>query len=167
MSPEELQGLQLIMESEREQWDRFLGCLDAGSREWAKETRRLEAELQQHLQRAWAASDSNEADAGARWVRDHVIELAHRACTLRAMYRYWLERGCPALGRAERVVLAWGRPEPGLRLMVSQRADEVRRHIAAMGRALEVGCLGRAQDGSPRHPLMLAYDTAFERVVVE
>ena len=72
-----------------------------------------------------------------------------------------------AMGRAERVVLAWGRPEPGLRLMVSQRADEVRRHIAAMGRALEVGCLGRAQDGSPRHPLMLAYDTAFERVVVE
>ena len=53
-----------------------------------------------------------------------------------------------AISGAHRIVLAWGR----------HNAFRVFDH--------RVGTLGRNGDGSPRHPLMLAYDTPFERLGV-
>lgn len=54
---------------------------------------------------------------------------------------------------AERIVLAWGgNVGPGDRRVLS---------VVAMLRkeAVQLWCLGRCDNGSPRHPLMLAYET--------
>jgi hypothetical protein len=65
-----------------------------------------------------------------------------------------------ALEGASRIVLAWGKHTPGVRKLVQAR-------LAALGKTLfwvaqrscEIGTLGRNDDGSPKHPLMLAYAT--------
>lgn len=58
---------------------------------------------------------------------------------------------------AHRIVLAWG-SHTGLRDLVSRRRFALRplfdRHSA------KTVTLGRAKDGSPRHPLMLSYETS-------
>lgn len=60
---------------------------------------------------------------------------------------------------ARRIVWAWGRHDARVRKLVQER-------IAAAGwfaipRRCEAGTLGHNGDGSPRHPLMLAYRTPF------
>lgn len=57
---------------------------------------------------------------------------------------------------AERVIVAWG-PTAKLPKLLRHRYMRVVRIAEAAGR--ELLCLGTAQDGQPRHPLMLAYDT--------
>lgn len=68
-----------------------------------------------------------------------------------------IQRACDD---AHRVVWAWGRHNSAVRRMVTDRRTKapwlvLRRHC-------ETGTLGRAQDGSPRHPLMLPYSTRWE-----
>lgn len=64
-----------------------------------------------------------------------------------------------ALGAEEIVVLAWGANASAV-----HGADYPRRVAAALAAAgAEVLCLGRCADGSPRHPLYLAGDTALMR----
>lgn len=60
--------------------------------------------------------------------------------------------GCP------RVVAAWGLPG---RSIDAVRAAEVERR---MQQHPEAYCLGRCADGSPRHPLMLPYETEAVRL---
>lgn len=63
------------------------------------------------------------------------------------------------IGGADLVVPCWGRQSkvpPALR----PRFNVVRTLIQAWERP--TACLGRCSDGSPRHPLMLGYDTAQE-----
>jgi hypothetical protein len=58
------------------------------------------------------------------------------------------------------VVAAWG--SNGNRRELRRRADLIRvvlRSIASRYPEQDVLCLGRADDGCPRHPLMLAYST--------
>lgn len=62
---------------------------------------------------------------------------------------------------AHRIVFAWGRHNARVRALVQKRLAAA--PWLAVPATCEVGTLGRAQDGSPRHPLMLAYDTRFER----
>lgn len=57
---------------------------------------------------------------------------------------------------AERVIVAWG-PVAKLPKVLRKRYQRVCRIADELGRPLH--CLGTAQDGHPRHPLMLAYDT--------
>lgn len=59
-----------------------------------------------------------------------------------------------ALTGARRIVLAWGSHAPVRSLI---RTRETFRTFNGL-----TGTLGRNSDGSPRHPLMLAYDTPFE-----
>jgi hypothetical protein len=81
------------------------------------------------------------------------------------------------LGGATRVVLAWGSHDPKVRALVhglvggqtAQTPDGIVRSPLPWGLevpvGVEVGTLGRNSDGSPRHPLMLAYTTPFEPLV--
>ncbi len=66
-----------------------------------------------------------------------------------------------AFDGATRIVFAWGRGKTApvrkiIRMRVAAESAMLR-----YGRA-ERGCLGRTEDGFPRHPLMLAYETRFE-----
>lgn len=65
-----------------------------------------------------------------------------------------------AFDGAHRIVWAWGRHNSRVRELVAGRVG--RAGWFSVARGCEVGTLGRAQDGSPRHPLMLAYTTRFE-----
>jgi hypothetical protein len=58
---------------------------------------------------------------------------------------------------ASRIVLAWG-AHAKLRQMIYLRAFEVRGFLPIN---VEVGDLGKAKGGAPRHPLMLPYVTPF------
>jgi len=62
---------------------------------------------------------------------------------------------------ALRVVLAWGKHPPKVRRLVRARLDrlEARDWLAELG---DVVTFGRNEDGTPRHPLMLAYATPLE-----
>lgn len=62
---------------------------------------------------------------------------------------------------ANRIVLAWG-SHPEVSDLMSRRRFEVRRLIEQHWPKTIV--LGRAKDGNPRHPLMLAYETVPENV---
>jgi len=62
------------------------------------------------------------------------------------------------LSFAHRVVWAWGRHNARVRKLVAARLGAWH----AVPKVCDVGTLGRADDGSPRHPLMLAYSTPFE-----
>jgi hypothetical protein len=57
---------------------------------------------------------------------------------------------------APTVIVAWG-PTAKLPKLLRHRYMRVVRVAAEIGRPLM--CLGTAQDGHPRHPLMVAYDT--------
>jgi hypothetical protein len=59
---------------------------------------------------------------------------------------------------AHRIVWAWGQHNARVRKLVSTRLGA----WCAVQERCEVGTLGRAKDGSPRHPLMLAYTSKFE-----
>jgi hypothetical protein len=61
---------------------------------------------------------------------------------------------------ANRIVWAWGRHDPRVRSLVQARVASPR--WPGRGHRCETGCLGRSQDGSPRHPLRIAYATRFE-----
>jgi hypothetical protein len=65
-----------------------------------------------------------------------------------------------ALEGACRIVWAWGRHDPRVRALVRERIATAP-WLASGGRGV-TGCLGRSQDGSPRHPLRIAYDTRFQ-----
>ncbi len=58
-----------------------------------------------------------------------------------------------AVLRADAIVCAWGAHEP----KDSPRPEALRRLLSDVGRSAD--CLGRAQNGQPRHPLMLSYNT--------
>jgi hypothetical protein len=58
---------------------------------------------------------------------------------------------------ADRIVVAWGGRLAPFR---DQRVGETIGALRTLGRSTE--CLGRTADGSPRHPLMLAYSTPLE-----
>ncbi len=64
-----------------------------------------------------------------------------------------------AFDGAHRIVWAWGRHTARVREMVRRRTRDA---WFSARRDCETGTLGLAQDGSPRHPLMLAYVTPFE-----
>lgn len=61
------------------------------------------------------------------------------------------------IARAHRVVWAWGRHNARVRRLVHARTAGW-----SFFPGCEAGTLGRSQDGSPRHPLMLAYATRFD-----
>jgi hypothetical protein len=61
-----------------------------------------------------------------------------------------------AAGEAEKIVLAWGRHG------AHQGRDEDVVHRLRACASGKLYCLGKNKDGSPRHPLMLAYDTPLE-----
>ena len=64
------------------------------------------------------------------------------------------------LGGAGRIVWAWGRGKSaGVRRFIDARVRHPKWY--PVPRQCEVGCLGRTDDGYPRHPLMLAYTTEF------
>lgn len=60
------------------------------------------------------------------------------------------------MGAAATVIVGWG-PTGKLPKILRHRYMRVVRIAASLGRPLM--CFGTAQDGHPRHPLMLAYDT--------
>lgn len=62
---------------------------------------------------------------------------------------------------SERMVVAWGAGggKAVRRLIDLYRVDFL---LQAIDCAVQLQCLGTAKDGSPRHPLMLAYDTPLE-----
>ena len=60
------------------------------------------------------------------------------------------------IAHAGTVIVGWG-PTAKLPKLLRHRYMRVVRIAAELGRPLM--CLGTAQDGHPRHPLMLAYDT--------
>lgn len=62
---------------------------------------------------------------------------------------------------AQLVIAAWGATE-FKNGMVTRRAREVRQLLTGAG--VTVQCLGRAQNGEPRHPLMLAYATQLQEL---
>lgn len=59
-----------------------------------------------------------------------------------------------ALARAQRVVWAWGKHDARVRRLVARRIE-----LWAFDPPCEQGTLGANGDGSPCHPLMLAYST--------
>lgn len=62
---------------------------------------------------------------------------------------------------ADLIVCAWGScGNAAVKRLVRTRLDDLRDRDV-FGRR-ELHCLGRAEDGSPRHPLMLAYETPLE-----
>lgn len=60
-----------------------------------------------------------------------------------------------------KIVLAWGSHAPIARMVKAQSEVYVDR-IRRTWPWLTLFCLGRCADGSPRHPLMLSYDTPLE-----
>jgi hypothetical protein len=62
-----------------------------------------------------------------------------------------------ALRDAKRIVWAWGSHSPRIRRLVLPESTS----LCTMERTCEAGTLGITKDGSPRHPLMLAYTTPF------
>lgn len=60
---------------------------------------------------------------------------------------------------ADRCIVAWGASDVGGGL-IAWRAAEVVRMLR--NRGVPLWCLGRSQQGHPRHPLMLAYSTPLE-----
>lgn len=73
-----------------------------------------------------------------------------------------------AIDRASRVVLAWGSHSLKVRALVRPLVEVHGTSALPWGLiappTADVGILGRNADGSPRHPLMLAYATPFESV---
>lgn len=65
------------------------------------------------------------------------------------------------IGGASTVIAAWG-PTAKLPKLLRHRYMRVVRIAAEIGRPLM--CLGTADDGHPRHPLMLAYDNTADRL---
>ena len=70
-----------------------------------------------------------------------------------------------ALDEAHRVVFAWGKHNKRVSALVSRRYEQLVTGTAWRPPLEVTGTLGRNGDGSPRHPLMLAYTTRFEPVV--
>lgn len=66
-----------------------------------------------------------------------------------------------ACATASEVIAAWGCGQHMKRHR--DRAAKVLKLIRETYPALEVRCLGRSADGSPRHPLMLAYSTELQQ----
>jgi hypothetical protein len=62
-----------------------------------------------------------------------------------------------AFDGAHRIVWAWGRHSPPVQRLVRARIESGPWRL--LRTRCQTGTLGRAQDGSPRHPLRLAYDT--------
>lgn len=80
----------------------------------------------------------------------------HNDAHLRAMLE-WGDSKSPAAPK-QLVVVAWGSTGgAAVARMVLERRIVVRRLLRDLG--LQPMCLGTAQDGNPRHPLMLAYST--------
>lgn len=65
-----------------------------------------------------------------------------------------------AIAGARRVVFAWGSHSPPIRALVKARLDELG-WIGRLAPGCEVGTLGRNKDGTPRHPVRIAYCTEF------
>jgi hypothetical protein len=63
---------------------------------------------------------------------------------------------------ASRVVWAWGQHSTAVRRLVKGRLSVSAQRWVAIPKACNAGILGRALDGSPRHPLMLPYSARFE-----
>lgn len=65
-------------------------------------------------------------------------------------------------GRKARVVAAWGTPSlpKAMRGLFDLRVAMVHTMLREMG--VPLLCLGTSKDGSPRHPLLVAYETALE-----
>ncbi len=64
--------------------------------------------------------------------------------------------------RADRIVVAWGAAVSyGPRMPPALRGRD--QHVLELLRGRELWCLGRANNGAPRHPRMLAYDTPLDR----
>jgi hypothetical protein len=63
-----------------------------------------------------------------------------------------------SLRGAKRIVWAWGCHGPRIQRLIIAASISARR----IERVCEVGTLGTTKDGSPRHPLMLPYSTAFK-----
>jgi hypothetical protein len=66
------------------------------------------------------------------------------------------------LDGASRVVWAWGQHSAAVRRLVRGRLRFATGRWFTIPERCEAGVLGRALDGSPRHPLMLPYCTRFE-----
>jgi hypothetical protein len=64
-----------------------------------------------------------------------------------------------AIDEADRVIVAWG-PAAKLPKRLRSRWREAAGHAQARG--ISLYCLGVAQDGHPKHPLMLGYDSPLE-----
>jgi hypothetical protein len=61
--------------------------------------------------------------------------------------------------RADQVVVAWGSAKtPAVRRLLDARLAQ----MADLLGSRPLLCLGRTKDGSPRHPLMLSYETTLE-----
>lgn len=61
------------------------------------------------------------------------------------------------MSEANKVIVAWG-PVAKLPKLLRRRYERVVRIAADLG--IPLYCLGTANDGHPRHPLMLAYETS-------
>ena len=81
-----------------------------------------------------------------RYVQDH------RVATNDAVLRMIVDA-------SDLLIPCWGSVAK-LPLALRPRADQIMERLVASGKP--VACLGRTKDGSPRHPLMLAYTTTLE-----
>lgn len=61
-----------------------------------------------------------------------------------------------------KVIVAWGAPSIPRELKTQFAFNALRLWTHLHGADIPVLCLGRTADGSPRHPLMLAYETPLE-----
>jgi hypothetical protein len=62
---------------------------------------------------------------------------------------------------ARRIVWCWGQHDTRVRRLVKARLDASKGYCVP--KRAETGSLGHSQDGSPRHPLRLAYAARFEQ----
>jgi hypothetical protein len=124
-----------------------------------------------------STADATEDDATIRKVRGFstrlgfdrfvvVNKFAYRATDVRQLKRVRDPVGLDndfhieaALAAATKAVVAWG---PLAKVPAAHRGRW--RRVAAIADRLsrDLMCLGTAQDGHPRHPLMLAYDTPLQ-----
>jgi hypothetical protein len=66
------------------------------------------------------------------------------------------------MNTADMVIVAWG-GHTLPRSVTPTKAERIRSIVGMAGRSQALWCLGTTKDGSPRHPLMLPYETKLER----